>query len=144
MDDLRALYQQIIIEYSQRPRNFKAMEDANHECHGHNPLCGDDVTIFAKVENDRVADISFKGSGCAISKASASIMTTQVKGKTLAEVKTMFEAFQNLITTGEEVEDMNSKLLVLGGVHKYPMRVKCAILPWHTMMNGLNNECPQN
>ncbi len=144
MDNLRELYQQIIIEYSQEPRNFRVIENAPHECHGHNPLCGDDVTIYASIEDNIVKDISFMGSGCAISKSSASIMTTLVKGKSIEAIQSMFDAFHTLITTGETGEDMSSKLLVLGGVHKYPMRVKCAILPWHTMMNGLKNECPEN
>lgn len=137
MDDLRELYQQLILDHNQNPQNFRSIENATSEVNGHNPLCGDEITLFLMVENDIVIDVSFMGSGCAISKASASIMTTIIKGKTVGEAEKKFEQFHAMITTGETSGDMG-KLAVLAGVHKFPSRVKCAVLSWHTMNNALH------
>jgi nitrogen fixation NifU-like protein len=113
------------------------MDNATAIAEGHNPLCGDEITLFLHLENDQISDVSFKGSGCAISKASASIMTTLIKGKTVPEAETLFEQFHTMITTGETNGDIG-KLVVLAGVHKFPSRVKCAVLSWHTMNNALH------
>ena len=137
MDDFRDLYQQLILDHNRSPRNFRNMEDATTSAEGHNPLCGDEITLYLKVENDKIEDFSFMGSGCAISKASASIMTTLLIGKTVEEAESLFEKFHTMITTGEKTGDMG-KLAVLAGVHKFPSRVKCAILSWHTMTNALH------
>lgn len=140
MDDFRELYQQLILDHNQNPRNFKVLEDATHSLDGHNPLCGDRIKVFLKIENDRIAEISFQGSGCAISKASASIMTTILKGKTETEARAIFERFHRLITTGETQDEELGKLSVLAGVYKFPARVKCAALAWHTAMNSLKGQ----
>ena len=137
MDDLRELYQQLILDHNQNPQNFRFMENATAHANGHNPLCGDEITFFLNVENDVVSDVSFQGSGCAISKASASIMTTIIKGKTVKEAEEIFDYFHTMITTGE-VNGNLGKLTVLAGVYKFPARVKCAVLSWHTMNNALH------
>ena len=135
--DLRELYQDIILDHGRRPRNFHALEGPTHLAHGHNPLCGDKVTIYLKLEGGRVADASFVGKGCAISTASASLMTEIVKDKTLAEAESMFKSFHAKVTTGEEIavpealEDDRDRLEPLTGVKAYPARVKCATLAWH-------------
>ena len=113
------------------------MENATSKAEGHNPLCGDEITLFLHVENEKITDVSFLGSGCAISKASASIMTTLLIGKSVEMAESLFEKFHTMITTGEISEDMG-KLTVLAGVHKFPSRVKCAVLSWHTMNNALH------
>ncbi len=140
MDEFRELYQQLILDHNQNPRNFRDMPDANHSCEGHNPLCGDEITVYLKVENDVIQDISFTGSGCAISKASASIMTTMLKGQTVTEARNIFNQFHRLVTTGETSDSPIGKLAVLAGVHKFPSRVKCAVLGWHTAMESLKKE----
>jgi len=134
--ELQDLYQEVILDHNKRPRNFRTIEDAQ-KAEGYNPLCGDRVTIYLRVENGRVADASFQGSGCAISKASASLMTDSVKGKTLKEVDELFERFHRMITRApdEPVEDLG-KLSVLAGVRQFPVRVKCASLPWHTLRSA--------
>ena len=134
--DLQDLYQEVILDHNKRPHNFRAIEDAQ-KAEGYNPLCGDRVTIYLRVENGRVADASFQGSGCAISKASASLMTDSIKGKTLDEVNELFERFQAMITRDPDapVEELG-KLSVLAGVRLFPMRVKCASLPWHTLRSA--------
>ena len=137
MDDLKDLYQQMILDHNQNPQNFREMENATSKAEGHNPLCGDEITLFLHVENEKITDVSFLGSGCAISKASASIMTTLLKGKSVEMAESLFEKFHTMITTGEISEDMG-KLTVLAGVHKFPSRVKCAVLSWHTMNNALH------
>lgn len=141
--DLRELYQQVILDHYKDPRNFRKMDDCNHHAEGHNPLCGDQVDIFLKVEGDTITDISFQGNGCAISKSSASLMTAYVKGKSVAEVKSDFDKFHALIM-GEEVNDAVredlGKLAVLEGVKEFPMRVKCASLAWHTLIAALKEE----
>lgn len=139
MNDLRDLYQQLILDHNQSPQNFRDMEDATSKVDGHNPLCGDEITLYLNVVDNTIKDISFKGSGCAISKASASIMTTLIKGKTVAEAEGLFARFHAMITTGKISGDMG-KLAVLAGVHKFPARVKCAVLSWHTMNNALHNK----
>ncbi len=139
MDDFRDLYQQLILDHNRSPQNFRNMEDATTSAEGHNPLCGDEITLYLKIENGKIDDISFMGSGCAISKASASIMTTLLKEKTVEEAESLFEKFHTMITTGEKTGDMG-KLAVLAGVHKFPSRVKCAILSWHTMNNALHGK----
>ncbi|MDP6229566.1 MAG: SUF system NifU family Fe-S cluster assembly protein [Candidatus Marinimicrobia bacterium] len=137
MDDLKDLYQQMILDHNQNPQNFREMENATSKAEGHNPLCGDEITLFLHVENEKITDVSFLGSGCAISKASASIMTTLLIGKSVEMAESLFDKFHTMITTGEISEDMG-KLAVLAGVHKFPSRVKCAVLSWHTMNNALH------
>ncbi len=139
MTDLRDLYQQVIIQHSRSPRNFKKLEGANRTAKGNNPLCGDRLTVYLELEDDRVLGVSFEGSGCAISRASASLMTESVKGKTLDEVRELFDDFRDMVTRriGEEVEEEGleglGKLAVFSGIRQFPVRVKCATLPWHTL-----------
>ncbi len=140
MDELRELYQALILDHSQHPHNFKVLDSANRTADGHNPLCGDQITLYMTVENEIIKDISFQGQGCAISKASTSIMTTILKGKTVAEARAIFDKFQHMIKTGEYDSNEMGKLAVLAGVHKYPARVKCAILPWHTVVKSLQTD----
>lgn len=139
MYDIRELYQQLIIDHSKNPKNFTVLKDANRSAEGDNPLCGDKVTIYLKLENDVIRDISFQGSGCAISKASTSIMTTSLKGKTVEEFQTFFDVFHQMVTTGKTDSIVLGKLAVLSGVHQYPVRVKCATLAWHTVKNALED-----
>ena len=138
MDVLKDLYQQLIIDHNQNPRNFQKLENSNYKADGHNPLCGDTITVYIKEKDGYIEDITFLGSGCAISKASASIMTSTLKGMKIEDAKTLFDNFHTLATTGESSEDMG-KLSVLAGVHKYPARVKCATLAWHTFHGALHN-----
>ena len=137
--DLQDLYQEVILDHNKRPRNFHAMDDA-HKAEGYNPLCGDRVTVYLRVEDGRIVDASFQGSGCAISKASASLMTDSVKGKTLEEVEELFARFHAMITRApdEPTEDLG-KLSVLAGVRQFPVRVKCASLPWHTLKSAVDS-----
>ena len=130
MSDLRELYQQVVLDHNKSPRNFREIDPCDHDADGYNPLCGDTVHIYIKVDGDKVEDIAFTGEGCAISKASASLMTDALKGKTVAEAKALFEEFQAMVTCGLPME---GKLAVFAGVRDYPMRVKCATLAWHTM-----------
>ncbi|MFQ6674073.1 MAG: Fe-S cluster assembly sulfur transfer protein SufU [Fidelibacterota bacterium] len=139
-DDLRELYQQLILDHNQNPRNFKILMNANRMAEGFNPLCGDKVTVYVRLVNDVIEDMAFQGSGCAISKASASIMTLTLKGRTKKEAEALFEAFRRMVTTGEKGSQDLQKLTVLAGVYKYPVRVKCATLAWHTMMNSLQEK----
>ena len=132
-DDLTDLYQQVILDHSKSPRNFHKLENANRTAQGHNPLCGDQYTIYAVMDGDVIKDIGFQGSGCAISKASASILTDSLKGKTKAEVKALFDKVHEMVTTGKSNDGLG-KLTVFAGVHKFPARVKCAILPWHAVV----------
>ena len=140
MDELRELYQQLILDHNKSPRNFHIMDEPCESTEGYNPLCGDKLTLYVKIENDLVSDISFVGSGCAISKASASIMTEEIKGKPVNEAKIIFENFRDMITTGKVNKEELGKLEVLSGVYKFPSRVKCAILSWHTLKNILDDE----
>ena len=130
-DDLNDLYQQVIIDHSKKPRNFRVMEGANRKAAGQNPLCGDNYTVFILMENEVVKDVSFQGDGCAISKASASMMTEALKGKAKSEAEEIFNEFHSLITEGKAGGEKLGKLAVLSGVNKFPARVKCAILSWH-------------
>ena len=140
---LRELYQEVILDHNKSPRNFKKLDTANRTAEGYNPLCGDKIDIFLDIEGDVVKDISFLGSGCAISKASASLMSTIIKGKSADEAKKLFEKFHDLITgkldENASIEELG-KLAVLAGVKEFPMRVKCASLAWHTMLTALKNE----
>ena len=138
MDVYKDLYQQLIIDHNQNPQNFGRLENASHSAEGHNPLCGDVINIYLIEKNDIIEDIAFEGTGCAISKASASIMTSVLKGMRIDEAEALFDNFHTLATTGESPGDMG-KLSVLAGVHKYPARVKCATLAWHTFQGALNN-----
>jgi len=143
MTDLQNLYQEVILDHSKRPRNCKEMCDANYKAEGFNPLCGDRFTIFLHVDDGIVKDVSFTGAGCAISTASASLMTESLKGKTLAEVEEIFHNFHHLVAGEEDQVTQGSslgKLKALAGVRAFPMRVKCATLAWHTMQAAINNE----
>ena len=137
MSDLRDLYQEVILDHNRRPRNFGPLPAANRRAEGHNPLCGDRVTVYLDVEGDRIRDVSFEGAGCAISTASASLMTEALKGLSLEEARTLFHGFHELVTQGDEGEDLG-KLAVFTGVREFPMRVKCATLAWHTLMAALD------
>jgi nitrogen fixation NifU-like protein len=137
MDDLNELYQQVILDHSRKPRNFRLLPDANRTAEGYNPLCGDHFTIYLKLEGNVIREISFQGAGCAISKAAASIMTDQLQGKTVAEAKQYFERYQRLVKTGNLDEGTLGKLCAFAGVHNFPTRVKCAVLPWHAMLASL-------
>lgn len=141
MSDLRDLYQEVILDHYKRPRNFGTLLTANREAEGFNPLCGDQITIYLQMEGDVVQDIRFQGSGCAISTASASLMTEVLKGKTLEEAQTLFEKFHGLLTGTSEAEAGAEfgKLAVLSGVREFPVRVKCATLAWHTLQAALKN-----
>lgn len=133
LDDLRDLYQEVIFDHNRNPRNFRVMDDADRQIDGFNPLCGDRLTLFIKISDGVISDASFQGQGCAISTASASLMTEIVKGKTEEEAEQLFTLFHKM-ATGEHVEmDELGKLAVLAGVCEYPARVKCATLPWHTL-----------
>ena len=141
MSDLSDLYQEVILDHNKRPRNFRTLEIANHVAEGFNPLCGDRLHLYLLVEDDVVADVGFQGSGCAISKASASLMTDSIKGRPVAEVRALFERFRTMVTTPpeESVEDLG-KLSVLSGVREFPVRVKCASLAWHTLKAALDRD----
>ncbi len=142
MDELRDLYQATILDHNKAPRNFRPLEEANRQADGNNPLCGDKLTVYVLVDDDgEVVDVSFEGAGCAISTASASLMTEFVKGKSRAEIEAAFERFHELVTSPTDVEvdaDELGKLAVFSGVREYPMRVKCASLSWHTLKAALD------
>lgn len=143
MPDLRELYQQVILDHNRRPRNFKKLDDANRSSEGHNPLCGDRIQLFVRVENDVIEDVGFQGSGCAISQASASLMTDAVKGKTRDEAERLFRAFHGMVTSNRGAQPDRAglgKLAALAGVKQFPARVKCANLPWHTLRAALENK----
>ncbi len=138
--DLRDLYQQVIMDHNKKPRNFREMKDANHLAHGNNPLCGDALVVFVKLDGDVIEDLSFQGSGCAISVASASLMTETLKGKTLEQAEHIYQQMHKQLT-GEEFDHAAlGKLEVLGGVKEFPARVKCATLSWHTMHAAMDND----
>lgn len=137
MNELQELYQQVIIDHNHNPRNFHEIEHPSHSAKGHNPLCGDKIDIYLTIKNDIITEVSFMGSGCAISKASSSLMTEALLGKTVTEAQKLFDLVHDMVTTGKTDVEGVGKLAVLSGVHKYPVRVKCAILPWHTMKNAL-------
>lgn len=137
MSDVSDLYQEVIIDHSKRPRNFQKLENADRVAYGNNPLCGDKLRVELKLQDDRVSEIAFQGSGCAISTASASLMTESVKGKTRAEAEALFERFHDLITTDKAADANLGKLAVFSGVREYPVRAKCATLAWHTLRAAL-------
>ena len=142
MSQIRELYQQIILDHNKSPRNFRAMADATRAVEGYNPLCGDHYTVYVKLDGEKIADISFDGAGCAISKASASVMSQLVKGKSREEAERLFGVFHDLVTgelnAGERLEDLG-KLAAFAGVSEFPARVKCASLAWHTMHSALTS-----
>lgn len=136
-NDLRELYQEVIFDHNRRPRNFRTMDDANRMADGHNPLCGDLLTVFVKVNGDHVEDVSFVGQGCAISTASASLMTEAVKGQPLADIESLFQDVHLMLTESHPENRDFGKLEVLSGVREFPARVKCASLAWHTLHNAI-------
>ena len=142
MSDLRALYQEIILEHNKNPRNFKKLEGATRILEGFNPLCGDRYTVYIKLEGSTIADLAFQGSGCAISKASASLMTTLLKGKSIEEARSMFSLFHDVVTgvLADVSFERLGKLAAFGGVSEFPARLKCASLAWHTMRNALESK----
>ncbi len=144
MSELMDLYQEVILDHNRRPRNFGQIEGADHSAEGYNPLCGDQLTLYLKMDGDRVEEVRFEGQGCAISTASASILTEMVQGKSVAEVETLFEAFHELLTGDPSVVAVVGpelgKLAVFAGVREFPVRVKCATLAWHTLKAALSDD----
>ena len=147
LDDLRELYQEVILDHGKSPRNFRDVEDATAHAHGANPLCGDQLVVYLRVDGEsRIEDVSFVGKGCAISVASASMMTEMVKGKTIDEAREMFRRFHEMCTDDDDgddtalLEDDLEKLNVLSGVRSFPVRVKCATLPWHTLNAAMDGK----
>jgi nitrogen fixation NifU-like protein len=143
MSELSELYQQVILDHNKKPRNFRKLESANHSAEGFNPLCGDQLTVYLNLEDDAVKEISFEGSGCAISKAAASMMTQAVKGKSKQEAEQLFSEFHQMVTGGldeQNTENGLGNLKIFSGVREFPVRVKCASLPWHTMHAALHNQ----
>lgn len=141
MSNVNELYQEVILDHNRRPRNFRRIAAASHHAEGHNPLCGDRLSLDLQVEEGRISDVAFQGSGCAISKASASLMTDAVKGQSIGDVRRMFQQFHRMVTTppDQPVENLG-KLSVLAGVREFPVRVKCASLAWHTLKAALDRE----
>jgi nitrogen fixation protein NifU and related proteins len=140
-EQLRELYQEVILEHSKKPRNYRALEGANHKAEGFNPLCGDHFTVYLALKDGAIHDVGFQGSGCAISKASASMMTQMLKGKTAAEAEDIFTKFHDLVTGhGSGNEEDLGKLAVFAGVSEFPLRVKCATLAWHALRAALHGE----
>lgn len=137
--ELRELYQEMILDHNRNPRNFKRIENASATAEGYNPLCGDRYTIFLNLDGDKITDVGFQGSGCAISKASASVMSSTVKGKSTEEAESLFHRFHDMVT-GKGSADEMGKLAAFAGVAEFPTRVKCAILAWHTLANALQGE----
>ena len=142
MSGLSDLYQEILLEHNSKPRNFRKLEDASSTAEGYNPLCGDQITLYLKLVDDVVEDVGFQGVGCAISRASASMMTQSVKGKSLDEANGIFNAFHEMITHPDTEPDYDTlgDLETLAGVNEYPTRIKCAVLAWHTMRSALSND----
>ena len=143
MSELSELYQQVILDHNKKPRNFQKLEDANHVAEGFNPLCGDHLTVYLNLDGETVKEIAFEGSGCAISKAAASMMTQAVKGKEKSEAERLFKEFHKMVTgelNEEDEENELGNLKIFAGVREFPVRVKCATLPWHTLHAALNNE----
>ena len=136
--DLTELYQQVILDHNRRPRNRGKLPQANRVAQGDNPSCGDQCKVYLNVIDDRIADIAFEGSGCAISQASTSLMTSQLKGKTQAEAEALYKQFHEIVTTGKEPEEI-SDVAAFAGVHAFPARIKCATLGWHAALNALKN-----
>jgi nitrogen fixation protein NifU and related proteins len=144
MSSLTELYQNVILEHNRSPRNYRVMDDADRQAEGNNPLCGDQLTVWLKLEGDVISDVTFQGLGCAISRASASLMTAAVKGKSRLEAERLFERFRHLVTGKPEPPDPETlgKLAVFSGISEYPTRVKCASLPWHTLKAALESAAP--
>ncbi len=143
MTELRDLYQEVILDHNKSPHNYREMADASRIALGHNPLCGDKMKLYVRIEGDKIADVAFQGSGCAISKASASIMTDAIMGKSLAEAETLYGKFHDLLTGPPDVKADGAglgKLAVFSGVREFPARVKCATLAWHTLQTALKNQ----
>ncbi len=143
MSELSELYQQVILDHNKKPRNFHKLETANRTAEGYNPLCGDQLTVYLRLEDEVVKDVSFEGSGCAISKASASMMTQSVKGKNKQEAETLFDEFHRMVTGNldeEAAPNHLGRLKIFAGVRDFPARVKCASLSWHTLHAALNNQ----
>ena len=137
--DLTELYQTVILENNRRPRNFRKLPGANRSAAGNNPVCGDEITVYVRLEDGRIADISFEGAGCAISQASASVMTQRLKGRTVAEAEALFEHFKDIVTRGTpDEEDLD--LAAFAGVNQVPARIKCATLGWHAALNAIHGE----
>jgi nitrogen fixation NifU-like protein len=144
MSDLRELYQEVILDHGKRPRNFRVLEDADGQAEGFNPLCGDRVTIYVKLRGGVIEDVAFQGAGCAISTASASMMTNSLKGRTTVEAEELFARFQAMITgTGNHADEDLGNLGALAGVKEFPTRVKCASLAWHTLRAALKGDHPR-
>jgi nitrogen fixation NifU-like protein len=140
MSDLRELYQEVILDHNKRPRNFRAIAPPSQKAEGFNPLCGDRITVYVRMNGDVIEDVSFEGSGCAISKASGSLMTAALKGRTVTEADSLFQEFHNMVTSPADVPietGQLDKLIVFSGVREYPVRVKCASLAWHTLRAAL-------
>ncbi len=143
MSELSELYQQVILDHNKKPRNFRRLEDADRSAEGYNPLCGDQLTIYVNLADDSVREIAFEGSGCAISKAAASMMTQAVKGKSKEQIEKLFKEFHSMVTgelDEETDENQLGNLKIFAGVREFPVRVKCATLPWHTMHAALHNQ----
>lgn len=146
MADNRALYEKVILDHNRSPRNFGRMEAPDREAEGYNALCGDQFRVYLKMDGDRVADVKFEGAGCAISKSSASVMTTEIRGKTREEIQALFDRFKGMITsdpgTPVDAEGLG-KLAIFGGVREFPVRVKCATLAWHTALSALKGDAKE-
>lgn len=141
MTDASELYQSIILDHNRAPRNYRQMPEASSQAEGYNPMCGDQLKVWLKLDGDRISDVSFQGSGCAISKASASLMTMVVKGKTQQEATRIFDSFQRMVTgQGGSAEDLPAKLAVFAGVREFPSRVKCASLSWHALKAAIEQQ----
>ncbi len=142
MTELSELYQEVILDHNRKPRNFRKMDDASNTVEGFNPLCGDHITVYVKLDGDRIDDISFEGAGCAISKASASMMTASLKGKSAEEAEAAFDRVHEMLTSDDATNDEEAlgSLVVLAGVREFPTRVKCASLSWHAMRSALHGE----
>lgn len=143
MSDLKDLYQEVILDHNRRPRNFHKLEDANRKVEGYNPLCGDRLTLYLRLDGEKIEKIAFEGSGCAISKASASLMTSILQGKSKAQVEILFEKFHAMVTGGKSQTPLHAdigKLAVFSGVGEFPARVKCATLAWHTLKSALEGK----
>ena len=143
MNELTELYQEIILDHNKRPRNYRGIDKATHSAEGHNPLCGDEISVSLRLNGDQIEDISFQGEGCAISKASASLMTTLIKGKSLQAAKEESSVIKQMLTSSEEPDDSLEELgdiIALSGVRRFPVRIKCATLAWHTFEAALNGK----
>jgi nitrogen fixation NifU-like protein len=141
MSDLTDLYQEVLLDHSKRPHHHYALSDANYQAHGHNPLCGDEITVYLKVADDTLTEVSFTGQACAICTASASLMTHTLQGESRNEAEALFQTIHHLLIDEDPVDpDTLGELGALGGVHRFPMRVKCATLPWHTLRAALRGQ----